>query len=343
MNWTISEVKRRGNATFKAGYWKCVLVALVLSILSGGLSVGTNFPTTFNAKKMTNEDGTFNYFSYDITAGDEYGYDAVEAYMDEIASSPNFAAIVMIITGILIFALLISIALSAFLLTPLSLGCMKFFKDAGRARKYELGSMGFAFSRDYMNVVKIMFIVGLKTFLWTLLFIIPGIVKAYEYRMIPYILTDDPGIDMSEAFRRSKEMMTGNKWRSFLFDLSFIGWILLGAITLGILYIFYVEPYIAAADAELYLTLKGESWNESLNYGNQYSADPYQGGGTYGRSSYGPSGQGYGSTAGAYSQGTWGGSSYGHSTYDSTYDDAPASDDAGSKVPDKDAPFTTPY
>ncbi len=94
-----------------------------------------------------------------------------------------------------------------------------------------------------MNVVLVMFLKNLFTSLWTLLFVIPGIVKHYEYLMIPYILAENPGMDRKEAFQISKRMMDGQKMETFILDLSFIGWILLSAITCGIVGIFYVNPY----------------------------------------------------------------------------------------------------
>lgn len=74
--------------------------------------------------------------------------------------------------------------------------------------------------------------------------------------MIPYILAENENITTDEAFIRSKEMMDGNKWNAFVLDLSFIGWEILNAFTLGILGIFYVNPYIHQTDAALYDCLK---------------------------------------------------------------------------------------
>ena len=88
-------------------------------------------------------------------------------------------------------------------------------------------------SGHYVNVVLVMFLKNLFTSLWTLLFVIPGIVKHYEYLMIPYILAENPGMDRKEAFQISKRMMDGQKMETFILDLSFIGWILLSAITCG--------------------------------------------------------------------------------------------------------------
>ena len=89
-----------------------------------------------------------------------------------------------------------------------------------------------------------------------MLFVIPGIIKSYSYRMIPYILAEDPSADMASAFNASIEMMNGHKMEVFIYDLSFIGWYILGVFTCGIAGVFYVYPYKAIADAGLYLSLK---------------------------------------------------------------------------------------
>ena len=103
-----------------------------------------------------------------------------------------------------------------------------------------------------------MFFRDLYTFLWSLLFVIPGIVKGYEYRMIPYLLAEYPDMPMEDAFTISRNMMYGNKWKAFVLDLSFILWVLLSGITLGLAGIFYVDPYMAQTNAALYDAIKIE-------------------------------------------------------------------------------------
>ena len=87
---------------------------------------------------------------------------------------------------------------------------------------------------------------------------IPGIIKAYSYRMVPYIIKDEPDLSAKEVLQRSKEMMRGHKWHAFILDLSFLGWIILAVLTLGVLSFFWVDPYIKSTDAALYSVLKGE-------------------------------------------------------------------------------------
>lgn len=129
-----------------------------------------------------------------------------------------------------------------------------------------IGTILYAYrSGNMINVVFVQLLQAVKTFLWTLLLVIPGIVKGYEYRMIPYILAENPGIDQRRAFELSRIMMTGQKWNAFVLDLSFFLWYLLGAVTCGLASIFYVNPYIAATNAELYAVLRDDLLNRGLS------------------------------------------------------------------------------
>ena len=120
-----------------------------------------------------------------------------------------------------------------------------------------VGTMFDAFrSGHYVNIVLTMFLRELFTSLWTLLLVIPGIVKHYEYLMIPYILAENPGMDRKEAFQISKRMMDGQKMETFILDLSFIGWNLLSTITLGIVGVLYVNPYVNTTWAEFYKVMR---------------------------------------------------------------------------------------
>jgi uncharacterized membrane protein len=97
------------------------------------------------------------------------------------------------------------------------------------------------------------------TYLWTMLFIIPGIIKAFSYSMAPYILADNPQMTAREALQSSKELMDGKKGRLLYIALSFIGWCLLGSITLGIAYI-WILPYMYATLAAFYNDAMGGSY-----------------------------------------------------------------------------------
>ena len=102
------------------------------------------------------------------------------------------------------------------------------------------------------------FMTSLLIFLWMLLFIIPGIIAAYRYALAPYLMAENPNMGVMEAISRSKELMAGNKWRLFCLHLSFIGWGLLCAFTLGIGYL-WLMPYCNAAETAFYLEVTGRT------------------------------------------------------------------------------------
>ena len=93
-------------------------------------------------------------------------------------------------------------------------------------------------------------------FLWSLLLIVPGIIKALAYAMVPFILEDEPTLSAEETLRRSSTMMAGHKWDLFVLYLSFIGWWFLSILTLGIGF-FFLTPYVRATVSSFYEDLKG--------------------------------------------------------------------------------------
>lgn len=102
---------------------------------------------------------------------------------------------------------------------------------------------------------KITFLIGLYTLLWSLLFVIPGIIKGFSYSQAMYIIADNPNMRARDAIRLSSQMMDGHKMDLFILQLSFIGWAILGVFTLGLLYI-WLEPYMQATYTNFYLSLK---------------------------------------------------------------------------------------
>lgn len=101
----------------------------------------------------------------------------------------------------------------------------------------------------------------LYTILWTLLFIVPGIIKSYSYYLVPYILADNPKLSYNEAIDESRRLMDGQKMEVFIFDFSFFLWYMLVGFTFGIAG-FYVLPYVHLATASLYLDIKNTDLTE---------------------------------------------------------------------------------
>lgn len=137
-----------------------------------------------------------------------------------------------------------------------SLAMIQIYMNLGYGRRPEVGDL-FSQMRNILPAFCTQFLVGLFTFLWSLLLFVPGIIMGCAYSQAMYILADDPGIGPMEAIRRSKEMMEGHKMEYFVLCLSFYGWALLSVFTLGILYIWLI-PYMQATLTNYYKYLKGE-------------------------------------------------------------------------------------
>lgn len=109
----------------------------------------------------------------------------------------------------------------------------------------------------YTRVFCALFLVRLFTFLWTLLLIIPGIMKAFSYALTPYILLDEPELTARQAITRSCEIMQGRRWKLFCLSLSFIGWGILSLLTFGIGFL-WLAPYMNASIAAFYEDARAE-------------------------------------------------------------------------------------
>ncbi len=152
--------------------------------------------------------------------------------------------------------------LLSFLLNgPLNVGLAGFFLMNLFADR-EAPTVTVPFSEAFKNYPRKLgttFLVRLFTFLWCILFIIPGIIKAIAYSMTPYILEDCPEVKAMDAIKLSQRMMNGHKGEYFVMILSFIGWILLSCLTLGLLFIFYVHPYMQSTFAVFYAEVKEDA------------------------------------------------------------------------------------
>ena len=162
----------------------------------------------------------------------------------------------LVLSGVVIVSAIIGLIFGIFVSSPITVGlCNYFIINTDSKPSFKDAFSGFKVK--YGRNVGTLLLVAIKSVLWTLLLVIPGIIKTYEYSIIPYILADDPEISSKDAFKKAKEMMKGNKWRLFKLEFSFIGWALLSALTLGI-GVFFLLPYVNAATAEFYVELKNK-------------------------------------------------------------------------------------
>lgn len=141
---------------------------------------------------------------------------------------------------------------------PLSWGLTVSLLHNHREESVDLENLfdGFRGGR-YTRVFCAIFLVNLFTFLWTLLLIIPGIMKAFSYALTPYIIMDEPELTARQAITRSSEIMQGRRWKLFCLSLSFIGWGILSILTFGI-GILWLVPYMNASVAAFYEDARAE-------------------------------------------------------------------------------------
>ena len=231
MMWNRAELKMRGNMEFKKNYVSAVVVALLMGIF--GTVSGES-----SARRVSENS--------DIYSGNLF----------------NVGMITGLLAGIATVVILIVLVAKVFVGNLLKMGGYRFF-ILNQTAQPGIGTLldGFR-SGHYVNIVLTMFLRDLFTTLWSLLLVVPGIVKHYEYLMVPYIIAENPAMDYKEAFQISKQMMDGEKMEAFIMDLSFLGWYLLSAVTCGLLAIFYVNPYVQASFAEMYTFNKQKAYQD---------------------------------------------------------------------------------
>ena len=289
--WDRKKLKEIAKEKFQANYWKCVLVALLFTFVAGATGrVNSSFNNVFDNMDTFKgiEDGEDDDDSDEDALFDEDD-DTVEAaynsvlgreidnalneietenvdtdeFIESFKNMSSNGKVVLVVILVFVFTIIfliiavISILVDAFFVNPVEIGCAKFFYK-NLSEPANVSNVAYGFDHGYKNGVKIMLWRDFYHILWSLLFIIPGIVKAYEYKMIPYLLAENPEMTKQEAFAESKRMMDGQKWRAFVLDLSFIGWDFLSIFTFGLLSIFFVTPYKRSAQAALYDALKYE-------------------------------------------------------------------------------------
>jgi len=257
--WTRARIKQEAkNSLRRFGYWMPLLVTFLCGIITGGISTGGTTTNTITTEYRTEYHGELTPSGFAVFIKDflsetfgEFG-----AVIEDFFSNPLIA---MTTVFFIVLAFTIGLALafgwSAFVSGPVIVGKNRYFMEH-RAFDSRFERLFWSFKGGrYGNIVKTMFLREIKVFLWSLLFVIPGIIKSYEYCMVPYILAENPQIDPDRAFKLSRQMTHGEKWKIFVLDLSFIGWEILGVLCCCVGGIF-LRPYIEATFAELYQVMR---------------------------------------------------------------------------------------
>ncbi len=230
-------IKERSKQILKKNHWLCVGVAFLGTFLPGVLAGGgTSFNFNFNQTTTPTPPTTTIPFK-DVEPG-----------------------LIIAIILISLLAIAMSYVIRIFLLNQLMVGSCRFFLKFRKNNPTDIGELFHSYKdKTFLNVAKVTFLRDLFITLWTLLFVIPGIIKAFEYWAVDYILAVRPDMPYNKALDLSKKMMHGHKMDVFVMEISFFGWYLLSAFTLGILPICYVNPYVQIAMTELYSEIREDA------------------------------------------------------------------------------------
>lgn len=246
--WTRRELKDYAKGFLKQHYWKAFIVVLLTTLLANGF--GGNSGSNAGVQFQQNYEYVFGQGSGTISV--PYGFEMFRSMLSNIRPLGFLA-----IGTITFLSIAIGIAL-LFLGFIVEVGKSKFFLD-GFKEDVDISKLFFGFNyKDIMPIIKAQGLAFLYILLWTFVFIIPGIVKGYQYRYVSYLLAEDTSLSPKEALSKSKKMTIGHKWNIFVLDLSFILWSLLSLITFGIS-AYFVAPYVEATNARLYNVLKNET------------------------------------------------------------------------------------
>lgn len=302
--WKRKELKNNARKVIKKNYWTAIVICFLIALFTGefGTSIMGIFPTddsmdpyyiishpdtVFESNQPERENEILKRQEEvveDLKTRKENLNDTelkivnvIESYLDSMTKSQKF--IFKISDSIKSFILdkdvlgiglavmsILSLAFSIFIANPLIVALRRYFIKARKKQSTKINVVLDIFKKEsWIRVAITMLLKDVFTILWFLT-IIGGFIKMYEYAMIPYILGDNPKMKWKEAFKLSKQMMKGNKWKLFVLDLSFLGWEILSLFTFGLLNIFYVNPYKVATNVELYEVLKKEAIENKFEY-----------------------------------------------------------------------------
>lgn len=231
---SISEQKKRALSQLKGNWSNPVITTLLFGVMSVAASVVLS--------------GMIFFFTFILS---------VLLSITTATSAQDFTLIVFILQ--IVFRILSFIV--NLLIIPLSLGLIKYFLMFAKSQKPSIANLFDGYKYSFGNSILASILVSIYTFLWTLLLIVPGIIKKYAYSMTLFIIADEPNISANEAIKKSEAMMKGYKWNYFLLELSFIGWALLAIFTCGIGYL-WLTPYMQTTTLHFYLKVKEEYENK---------------------------------------------------------------------------------
>lgn len=294
--WNRKELKSKSKTAFKRNYRAYVIVAFLFAFLAGGYSFSTDMlfgydssednpaaiesiPESDNFKELTD--------ALDIDTGKVIDNEHLESLSITVVNSLTQTKdyLVKLISAVsnfkdgdaasgllFLLAAILLLTYKIFFIGPFTVGTNRFFMEARLYHDTKIGRVWYLF-KYHTRPALIMFLQSLYISLWSLT-IVMGPVKRYSYKMVPFIVAENPSISAKKAFSLSKQMMKGNKWKAFVLDLSFLGWEILQELTIGLVGFFFVNPYHSAVNAELYMALRQNAIDQKFTYFEELN-DPY--------------------------------------------------------------------
>ena len=249
------DIRHQAWSALRGNWGWAILTCLVATILGGASAFASSgFSVNIN---------------FEGSSGRNEGLSSLTKFFEDSTIAPLIIGIIVasVVVITLISLLSLAYAVASFCLASIiEVGYSQFNLDIIDGNKVEFVRI-FSFFKHWGKAVLANLIRNLFIFLWSLLFIIPGIIASYRYSMVPFILADNPNMSAGDAIDESKYLMHGNKWRLFCLQFSFFGWDVLCALTFGILSI-WIVPYKHAALAAFYRSIVPapvEEQNEEVN------------------------------------------------------------------------------
>lgn len=306
--WSRVQLKRHARKTWKKNYMTAISICFIFAFFTGAYQTSIyaiqeystkkamEVPAIQKTEKITPED-VFADFVHGIreqfhsetgTKDTKIGY-AIEAVfnssmtilVDGMTPSKDIIISALKIVnstvgnnyssniGIVLAGVLLGILYTVYIGNILAVGEKRFFMENRKYKDTFFRKLFFLYHiRQIRGPAKVMFLRTIRQTLWSFT-IVMWPVKYYEYAMIPYILAENPNTTAKEAFTLSKQLMKGQKWKAFLLDLSFLGWQILSIVTLGLVGIFYLNPYYASTWTELYMKLRKEAIKNRIPEANR--------------------------------------------------------------------------
>lgn len=299
MTWKQKQLKHKGQENMRHNYWRIVGVVLIVSFVISGFHLDLDFGSSVTAYKRAQLETKSLMEGGGSRFGNQTSIQVISDFVEESANQEDFYAFAEkhykptngifasmynqaigaksfglgMLNGInsivfknrvsegfiIIFAAFLMLLIWIFIGTPLMVGKARYLIETRAYYDTKIGRIMFPWRvQRAKHVAFVMVVKQVYYYIWCLT-VVGAFTKYYAYKLVPYILAEDPDISCKDAIKLSEDMMQGNKWKTFLLDISFIGWYVLNIFTFGLLEWAWIIPYREATYAELYMELREEA------------------------------------------------------------------------------------